>query len=255
MTRKPAAVNRREQNLIRWYKWEFLRRNPEYRKEHKNFMRRFGPWFRDNGAWYDRTKTWDATALRFFEETIAPEMNDIGEQWQISDPFSPDWDFEKSGLRRINSFVVVAIPTELFEGDPGKVWDIPRRSATQVKRREEFVKRMKARRAKVRRAEHDLVLTLDLRRPLPRLLREAGYWIRIRKKKYDVLHPKPVPTVRRRLDHYDLYLRVWDLRAQKRTFAAIGKVVFPNQLSATQHAIDSFRRAKQLIEGGYKELR
>jgi len=95
---------------------------------------------------------------------------------------------------------------------------------------------------------------MDLRRPLALLLREANYWIRKRKQAHDALHPKTGRTVRRRLDRYSDYLRVWDLRAQKRTFAEIGKIVFPGEGAASQRAFDNFRRAKALVEGGYKKL-
>jgi hypothetical protein len=54
MARKPAAVEQREKDLIAWYKWEFLRRNPEYRKDYANFIQEFGAWFLEHGAWYDR---------------------------------------------------------------------------------------------------------------------------------------------------------------------------------------------------------
>jgi len=255
MARKPAAVERKINNLIHRYKWEFLRRNPEYRKDYKNFMREFGAWFRKNGYWYDRRK-YDTRAWQFFEETIAPRLKELCVRWQISDPFSPDWSFDKAGDHYIYDFKV-PIPTDCPDAKAGAVWDLPRRSANPARRLKKLVERMKARRARAKRLsrnKHDFVLRMDLRRPLALLLREANFWIRKRKQAHDALHSTTGRTVRCRLDCYSDYLKVWDLRAQKRTFAEIGKIVFPGEGAATQRAFDNFRRAKALVEGGYKKL-
>jgi hypothetical protein len=103
-----------------------------------------------------------------------------------------------------------------------------------------------------------MTLAFDLRQPLGRLFHEAKERIKTRKAVYNRMHPpapQTAPTVRRRLDVYDVYLEVWDLRAENKTFSSIGKLVFPYDVTATQRAMDSFKRAKELIEGGYKELR
>jgi hypothetical protein len=45
-----------EQNLVRWYKWEFLRRNFEYRIDYSKFEKDHGKWFSRKGYWYDFAK-------------------------------------------------------------------------------------------------------------------------------------------------------------------------------------------------------
>ena len=249
MARKPAAVEQSEKDSIACYKWEFLRRNAEYHKDYERFMNEFGAWFLEHGAWYDRRTKYDAHALLFFEETIAPKAKEICERWQIADPCSPEWEFSKLGFHP-NHWFTVCVPTDCKENH-GQGWDIPKVSI--VDRKERMAKPAESKQDS--RSDHDCVLELDLRRPLTQLVRQARGQIRKQKIAYDALHPPPVPTVRRRLDLYDVYLRVWDLRERNMTFAAIGELVFPGQAGAAQHASDSFRRAKELIEGEYKELR
>jgi hypothetical protein len=252
MARKPAAVELRERDLIAWYKWEFLRRNAEYCKDYANFMQEFSPWFLAHGAWYDRTTMYDAKALRFFEETIAPKAKQICERWQIADPCPPEWQFKELGFHPNHSFTVT-VPTDCSKEDAGEGWDIPKASIVNRKAGERVAKPAKSKQDP--RSDHDCVLQLDLRRPSIQLLRQARNQIRKRKTAYDSLHPTPTPPVRRRLGLYDVYLRVWDLRAQNMTFAAIGELVFPGQAGVAKHARDSFRRAKEFIEGGYQQLR
>jgi hypothetical protein len=104
----------------------------------------------------------------------------------------------------------------------------------------------------------ELNLKLDLREPRSALMRQARDSISAQKTIYDLAHKsprKPPPPVRRRLDTYDACLRVWDLRALGTTFAEIGERLFPGQQATAQRAADIFKRAKKLVNGGYKELR
>lgn len=64
MPRKPAAVEETEELLIAWYKWEFLRRNPEYRKDYESFKKEFRL-FLKHGEWYDRRTIYAGEALAF----------------------------------------------------------------------------------------------------------------------------------------------------------------------------------------------
>jgi hypothetical protein len=77
MPKKPQSLMARETKMIAWYKWEFLRRNAEYLKDHEAFIREFGSWFEKHGYWYDRTiEAWGQN-LRFFEAVIAPKAKAI----------------------------------------------------------------------------------------------------------------------------------------------------------------------------------
>jgi len=246
----------KERQLIAWYKWEFLRRNAEYGRDYKEFMRDFGGWFRKHGYWYDQTKVFDREALQFFMAVIAPKAKMICERWQIIDPFSPKWDFEKSGSRRFKRYFVLSLPTNCHKEDAGRVWDLSDFLLSEKEFHKTLVKSTRPKRGP--RPDHELTVEFDLRHPLDRLLRMSTDLIKTRKAVYDRMHPvvpEATPAVRRRLDLYEIYLRAWDLREDHNTFANIGQRLFPDQATATQRALDSFRRAKKLIEGGYKELR
>src|ERR1039458_7286231 len=52
MGKKGKERDFQEHQKIRWYQWEFLRRNPDYKRDYDEFMARFGPWFRKRGFWY-----------------------------------------------------------------------------------------------------------------------------------------------------------------------------------------------------------
>src|SRR5713101_1815650 len=91
MPKKSPRQEAKESRIIAWYKWEFLRRNPEYREDYEGFMRHFGSWFREHGYWYDQTVTWNRKELQFFAKVIAPKVKGICERWQIREPLPPSW--------------------------------------------------------------------------------------------------------------------------------------------------------------------
>ena len=98
MPKKSQRQQTTDAQLITWYKWEFLRRNPEYRKDYDAFIAEFGSWFDEHGYWYDQTtEPWGTDNFRFFASVIAPRARVICENWAISDPYSPDWGFTREG--------------------------------------------------------------------------------------------------------------------------------------------------------------
>jgi hypothetical protein len=256
MPSKPERLQTEEARWIAWYKWEFLRRNSAYRKDHQEFMREFGSWFRKYGKWYDETVSpWGLVRLQFFGRAIAPKLKAICEKWQIRDPFSPYWDFTKLGRHYYKQHYRVLLPTDCSREEAADQWDIPEFFFLSL---DEIIERAPESTALLPRPDHVLTLKFDLRLPLPSLLAVAKGEITSSKKRYDRNHPPPTnitPAVRRRLDLYDTYLKVWDLQAQDNKFEVIGAVLFPSKPRRAQRALDSFNRAKELINGGYKELR
>src|SRR5258708_1632487 len=124
MPGKSSRQEASESQLVAWYKWEFLRRNAEYGRNYKEFMLEFGSWFRKHGYWYDQTIIFNSEAFRFFAEAIAPKARKICERWQVRDPFSPKWDFEKSGSRRFKRHWKISLPTDCSKEDAGQAWDL-----------------------------------------------------------------------------------------------------------------------------------
>jgi hypothetical protein len=51
MGRKGRERQGRETEQVRYYQWEFLRRNTEYQREFDGFMSKFGKWFKVKGFW------------------------------------------------------------------------------------------------------------------------------------------------------------------------------------------------------------
>jgi hypothetical protein len=86
-----------ERRRAEWYKWEFLRRNPKYREDYKNFMSVHGAWFRARGYWYDLAKrpNWTATEEKYFYGKIAPEIVRLCVKWQTGDLYPPHWRFKR----------------------------------------------------------------------------------------------------------------------------------------------------------------
>src|SRR5205807_9738096 len=97
MPKKSNRLQTKESQLIAWYKWEFLRRNPEYRNDYEAFITEFGPWLNKHGYWYDQTITWNWQEFQFFARMIAPRAKTICERWQIRDLLPPNWTFKSSG--------------------------------------------------------------------------------------------------------------------------------------------------------------
>ena len=114
-------------------------------------------------------------------------------------------------------------------------------------------------------SNHYVSLRFDVTRPLRELVEDARRQLKHGKKNYERVSGKRTEK-RRRLDQYRLYLQVWDLRQQVVTFDQIAQRVFPVEyegqlqnktrayLPVVQKVKDAFSRARQLIEGGYKEL-
>ena len=251
MPKKSKRQQANEANLIVWYKWEFLRRNLTYRKDYEAFIGEFGNWFRIHGYWYDQTVTWNRKELEFFAKVIAPKVKAICERWQIREPSPPSW----SGR---NNRPGILVPTDCSKEEAGQGWDLPQFLLSRAELRKLLPE------STVFRCgpdpDYQLELEFDLRRPLESLLREATDQITSRKRRYDRTHLHPTsiaPAVRRRLDRYAVYLKVWDLRKSGMKFDSIGALLFPGEPGATalQRAKDSFGRAQELIHDGYKELR
>src|SRR5579864_8158149 len=245
MPKKPQQQQLTESRLIAWYKWEFLRRNHEYLRNYKEFISEFGVWFRQHGYWYDQNIRWKPSEFRFFAKVIAPRIKIICERWQIREPVPPSW----SGMNYY-SRPGVLIPTDCAKEEAGQGWDLSKLSESKA----EFLKHLPESTAACYGPEPDyhLELQFDLRRPLDDLLREAKDAIASRKWKYNRKHPAPTtraPEVRRRLNLYATYLKVWDLKEGGEKFEYIGALLFSKKRNPAQTAKDSFRRALQLIKG------
>jgi hypothetical protein len=255
MPKKPPRQEAKESQLVAWYKWEFLRRNVEYRKDYEEFVRECGEWFEEHGYWYDQaTEPWGQENLRYFETVIAPKAKLLCERWEIRDPFSPDWEFTPSGEYEYRPGWRASLPTDCSKEEAGGVWDFSELSFSS----RELRKRLREYKPGPA-PDYRLTLKFDLRSPLVDLLRRAKDELKSGKANYDRRHTGPAksaPSVRRRLNRYKVYLEVWDRRSHRREkFLSIAADLFGSGPKDEQRAKDSFSRAQALINGGYKELR
>ena len=97
----------------------------------------------------------------------------------------------------------------------------------------------------------------DVTQPLHEQLEAAKKRFGLARRRYENVFGKgrtPKSKKRRRLDLYDAYLRVWDLRLRGRPFAEIAEEVYPNEAGSQQRVWEHYQRAKALIEREYKKL-
>lgn len=262
----------KEKEEVQWFQWEFLRRNPAYQRDCKAFMEEFDDWFKHKGMWYDQEALWGPKDWEFFRERIAPRAAAICQRWQVTEPFPPDWSFDKkSGQYEYKLGWSVSLPT----GDsPDRIaahWDFLQKAAEDVIREvpshetDEPPFRRSSRLDRLRYAH----VKFDLARPRSELLEQARREIVFGQERYERAlrrEEKQQPKRRRRLSQYAKCLEVWDLREQGLNFERIAEQVYPVLYAANreksrrlnpivQRVREHHARARQLIAGGYKEIR
>jgi len=86
-----------ERDKVEWYKWEFLRRNSEYKADYKKFEDSFGAWLRQKGYWYDYNKRpkWSKSDEKYFYAVIAPVIVRLCLKWRVGDLHPPQRRFKK----------------------------------------------------------------------------------------------------------------------------------------------------------------
>jgi hypothetical protein len=238
---------------VDWYKWEFLRRNEEYKADYDKFLEQFGGWFENRGFWYDegrRLKHWSKSDEDYFYDNIAPVIGEICGKWQVANLFPPSWRFPKNGQGKKIGSRELGPPTGLA---PELNWDLTYMrellelgftgSANSAYRYGNFVQ-----------------IEFDLNRQMKDLVQYAKYVLQRAMENYIAeLGERGIrlPRARRRLKDYDTHLKIWDLKRKNKSVSTIAKLAFPNEQkdSSLQKVQDHLRAANKLISGGYKEIR
>ena len=284
MGRKPRLQEEREHHEVRWYQWEFLRRNPEYQRDYESFIKKFAPWFRRKGFWYDRTVTYSAEDWKCFTQKIGPLARRISKKWQIVAPFPPRWTFDKrtgvhyykpyrrarlgeKALQKLNRKgyelrLCKYLPTGYSPEEAESLWTFPNyKKGDLPKEAEREIRRIRKRSMTEEGRYRYPGIQFDMARSSRELLRQARNAIKVNKAKYThfVDASKKASTTspkrRRRLDMYDAYLEVWDLKQQRHSFRQIARRASEGQYYSLQTVKDHYKAARKLIRGGYKELR
>lgn len=227
------------------YRWEFLRRNPEYRADYNAFMSRFGAWLERRGRWpHDqlyggyRTKSED----EYFHTKIEPVLIELCRKWQVSDLFPPD------------------VGPEGWKTNDEGAWFPPARiSSSSLSTRELKKMGFLGMGTITRQYENYLLIQVDLDSPMNDVLEQTRHSLRLARKQYKremEASGLRLPKSRRRFEDYVLHLRVWDLKKEGRRNTEIVRLVFPNLSvqSALYKARDHLKAANKLISDHYREI-
>lgn len=236
---------------VYWYRWEFLRRNPDYRADHQDFIKRFGTWLNLKGYWYeeDRRNAWTKTDEKYYRSKIFPVLATLCAKWKLSTLVPPEWQFDpKTGMCATGPDTL-EIPTMI---SPGWEWDDPIEEAMQLG--------FSGTTDTAKRYQSVLLAEFDLRWPTKDLLDYAKRLLAYARKNYESeLQQKGVaiPRERRQLQKYDVDLRIWDLKQQGRTVLEIAELVFQGEDpdSTRQKVRDRLKAAQRLISGHPQEIR
>lgn len=236
-----------------WFRWEFLRRNPDYRSDYSAFSKRFSFWFQDRCFWFEeatRIKTWTRNDENYFYKRIFPVIAKLCHKWQIGNLFSPDWKFNRKNGRRKFRRATMFLPTAIA---PELNWNL---SYMRSLMDWGFTGTGDS----ARRYSNHLVIEFDLNWPLKDLLQYAAYVLRRARGNYAwELGRLNIETknTRRRFEDYQRHLKVWDLAQQGKSAAEIADFLFPREIpySSQQKVRDHLRRAKKLVSGGYQDIR
>lgn len=238
-------------NDIAWYKWEFLRRNPEYHSDFQKFVRKYGPWFGRRGYWYDyprRLAEWTKSDEDYFYGKIAPVILKLCQKWRIGNLFPPDWKFDRAkGTHRI----------------PGWEWGVPTDVSAEMNWDLDFLSKVlgmgfTSNVTSGTRHRNILAAEFDLNWPMKDLVDHAKRLLAYGKKNYENELKKlglGGPKARRRLRDYGLHLKVWDLSKRGWTPSRIAAKVFGYKGEpALGRVLDHLKAAEKLISGHYKEI-
>jgi hypothetical protein len=254
----PKIFTTHKSNIVRvrWYQWEFLRRNDKYQEEFAAFAACFGTWLRKKGLWFDKDVTYVGKDRTFFIKQIVPQCKHICEKWQIVNPLSPEWTFDRHyGAHEFRTGKYIFLPTGVTAEFASARWDAAGKSYSELI---EQLRMGKTIRPAVREGSR-LLLEFDLERPTEDLLADAKKII-CSSKSWLHYESKARPRVRRRFNDYDDHLQIWDQRHPLTLVcdpkSKLHLSLHPRLQKLTAQGVrDHLDATRRLIEGGYKDLR
>jgi hypothetical protein len=256
-------MSKRDERKILHYRWEFVRRNPDFRKELDSFLAKFYPWFQEHGWWYDPEVKYNRNEKLYFRETIEPIERSLLRRWQIETLVPYDWHFDGSGRYELRKGVIVnlsghRLDMEVRHGAMRRL-DEAELEIESKRRTPEYCFEGEIRGDDVPDSYWDrhIYLSVDIGVSVKHAMREFVAEIRWARDEYKKKHGRlPGPREsrpRRRFDQFEEYLRVWDLKQEGLTLGEIAVRLHPGQ-AAKDRVKDHYRRAKELIGGTYKKL-
>jgi len=238
------------------YRWEFLRRNPEYCADYNEFMHSFGARLKRKGRRWPPSEmdraNWTKSEQKYFRTKIEPALTQLCRKWQLSDLFPPEFGLEQ--WRQIDESDgkgegAPFPPTRISSSIEG---DVP---STGELKRMGFLGAGNV----TRHYENLLLMQVDLNSPLKDLLDHTRLTLRWAQGNYRramEANGSRLPKSRRRFEDYVLHLRIWDLKKEGRRNVEIARLVFPNlpAQSALYKVRDHLKAANKLISGHYREI-
>jgi len=236
------------------YRWEFLRRNPQYCADYKEFMHCFGAWLKRKGRRWPPSEmdraNWTKSEQRYFQAKVEPVLTRLCRKWQVSDLFPPEFGLEEwRQADESEEEGALFPPTRISSSIEG---DVP---STGELKKMGFLGT-----GNIARHFKNLVLIqVDLNSPLKDLLDHTSLILKMAQKNYRTemdARGVRLPKSRRRLEDYVLHLRIWDLKKEGKGNTEIARLVFPNLSvqSALYKVRDHLRAANKLISGRYREI-
>jgi hypothetical protein len=97
--RPPASLRSRvwiigsskQNRQVDWYRWEFVRRNPEFVADYNRFAASFGAWLKGQDF---EVEKWTDQDKELFHSKIEPVLIELCRKWQINELFPPELDRE-----------------------------------------------------------------------------------------------------------------------------------------------------------------
>lgn len=229
------------------YRWEFLRRNADFRSEVNSVIEPLREWCEIHGWWYDPATRYTKSEIEYLREHSGPTFK-LKKEWDISRIVPYEWSFNLQGQHELRPGVYVDVPERFWLTSRGGVHRLEN-SDLETK---------PADWEEIGEAGRDLypIFQADLGCSVQTCLEQFETELRKARREYKSKYgriPQTERRPRRRLDQYDSYLRVWDLKQNEESFPQIAKKLYPKE-HALDRVQDHYRRAKELISGGYREL-
>ena len=224
------------------YKWEFLRRNEEFKRQYAALAKDFPEWISEAG-------TLISPAPSFYPERLSAAIQSLTDRWGIMDPIHPSL----SSTAQLPPGDDPPSFEKPHEVESGAAWAVTQPSI--FSHRDSFT---------AEELRH-LVFEIDIAQPFELICAELDFYIELARQTYES-QVGPLPAFRKRrrtrFEEYDSYLKVWDLRMEQGlTFEQIAFRLFPREMkkedirdAVTKRVRSQFQRAKKLIQGEYRQI-
>ncbi len=241
--------------------WEFLRRNPEYQKDYEHFDKlpsyqsggKSAKWYRQSGEW------WHSVELRYCKHSILPDddtvleyVNRTGDrtpyEYSLEDHLIEKWGIEAEQIYD-PSYECANIHLDYYPNLPKRIktreYDFKKNETVSIESEPEN--------------DFEVTLRFDIRHSIDKQLIDAKEILQIIRYNWSPLHDEMIRhSSGIQMDKLPIYLRVYDAKQAGITYVKIGEELYSDEAldldNAKQRAYNAFKKAEELVQGGYREL-